>query len=83
MTLALPIPEVPPAVYVAVAVPSTKFVAAEMVPNVAFQVAVNIGRPFSSVVKAPPVFLCLMSAVNADVWPLQSSVGLALILSCR
>ncbi len=83
MTLALPIPEVPPAVYVAVAVPSTKFVAAEIVPNVAFQVAVKVGRPFNSVVKAPPVFLCLMSAVNEDVWPLQSSVEVALSLSCK
>src|SRR5215510_15188236 len=84
VTSALPAPAVPPAVYVAVATPFTKFVAPDNVPNTALlNTAGNVGRPFSSVVKGEPTFLCLISAVNEDDWPLQSSVGLALIRSCR
>ena len=73
VTSTLSEPGVPPAVYVAVATPLTKLVAPDTVPNVALpNTARNVGRPFSSLVKGAPTFLCLMSAVNVDVEPLQT-----------
>src|ERR1051326_5139883 len=84
VTSALPAPAVAPAGYVAVATPFTKFCVADTFPSTALvQNAGNDGRPVSSVVKTPPVFRCLISAVSAEVEPLQISFGLALILSCR
>src|SRR5215213_551056 len=77
-------PGVAPAVNVAVATPLTKLVAPETVPPITLlNTAGNSGRPFSSVVRGAPEFLCLMSAVSVAAEPEQSWSGLALILSWR
>src|ERR1700754_1376056 len=84
VTSALPVPGVGPAVNVAVETPLTKFVAPDNdPPTTLFHTAMKGGKPLSSVVKGPPIFRCLISAVKRAEEPLQICDSLELALSCR